>query len=102
MNISKEEFIEKYCKIVNGDIKYPIYKCENFDSETNMYIGLEIIKTVDELIKEQLELENQEPSKTKICTMEDLQEENKKLWDTVEYLLKQTEAGIPKEEEEVI
>lgn len=55
-----------------------------------------------ELTEEEKNSLNKEANKTKICTMKDLQEENKKLWDTVEYLLKQTEAGIPKEEKEVI
>lgn len=73
MNISKEEFIKKYCEVVNEDIKYPIYGYKKFDKETNMYFGLEILKTLEELEKEQLELEASQENKPKVYTNEELQ-----------------------------
>lgn len=61
------------------------------------YVNFKIIKTAREVYAAQLENKEKEPDKTKISpTNDELKEENEKLWETVEFLLKQVNM-IPKE-----
>lgn len=52
MNISKEDFIKKYCIEKEGKTIFPFYKYEKFDIETMSYEGLSIVKTAQEMYEE--------------------------------------------------
>lgn len=71
--------------------EYKPIKDENDNIVDFELIGFELIKSSEEVYKDINK--PQEPQKT---LEEKLEESNKKLWDTVEYLLKQIDNGIPK------
>lgn len=58
MNISKEEFMERYCIHLQNRIVYPKFKYESFNEETESYTGLVIIKTAEEMREAENKIDN--------------------------------------------
>lgn len=99
MDVLEKDFEREYFLINEHGKFHPEYTCDAFillESNEYQYVNLVITKTAEEMYQEWL-MDKDKPPTTKLRQMEDLERENKQLWDTVEMLLK-TNGFLPSED----
>lgn len=97
--MTEQQLKDLYIQAEHGTFT-PIYTYDDFvfneETEEYEYIGLVIQKTAQEVYEEWL-ANKENPLLPQPSKIDLLEQENKKLWDTVEYLLRQVDTGIPSE-----
>lgn len=93
--MTREELEQQYIKR-NGNTFTPLYTVEEVRLKNgDVDFNYTVTTTAEQVYQEWLEQKDKPQESTYKTEIRKLQDENKKLWDTVEYLLKQVDTGIP-------